>query len=250
MYHADPAGPWIFRKARPAARLRLFCFPYAGGATSAFRGWADAMPSLEVCTIHAPGRETRRREPALLRMEPLVEGIVTAIRPLLDRPFALYGHSLGAFVAFEVARALRREGAPAPSRLFASGCRAPAIHAVDDPIHVRPDAEFIDRIRRYQGTPAEVLNNVELMELVLPALRADFAVFETYRRSPEPPLDVPISALGGLDDDRATRDELEGWRGETTADFALRMFPGHHFFIHAARTALLGAVLTDLARAG
>src|SRR5262245_14802813 len=111
---APAASPWIVRKPRPAARLRLFCFPYSGGGAGAFRGWGDAMPSLEVCAVQAPGRENRMGEPALTHIDPLVEQIALAVRPLLDMPFAFFGHSLGAFVAFEVARSLRRAGAPMP----------------------------------------------------------------------------------------------------------------------------------------
>lgn len=239
--------PWIVRKARPAARLRLFCFPYSGGGATSFRGWADAMPSLEVCAVQAPGRETRMREPAFVRIEPLVAEIVKAMRPMLDKPFALFGHSLGSFVAFETARALRREGLPAPKHLIVSGCPAPQVHDVKSPIHDLEDARLVDALRRYQGTPDEVLQNDELMNLLLPILRADFTIYETYAAKDEPPLDVPLTALGGLEDDHASRAELDAWRAQTTKSFVLRMFPGGHFFVHTARTPLLGTVLTDLA---
>jgi medium-chain acyl-[acyl-carrier-protein] hydrolase len=254
MPNVDSVLPWIVRKPRPAARLRLFCFPYSGGGAAVFRGWGDAMPSVEVCAVQPPGRETRMREAPLTRMGPLVDGVMGAIRPLLDeRPYALFGHSLGALAAFEVARAQRRAGGPMPRHLIASGCPAPRLHAGhtaihgDTPIHTHDDAQLMNELRQFEGTPEELLKNDELMMLVLPLLRADFAVYETYAWTEEPPLDVPLTVLGGLEDPDATREELEGWRAETTKAFVLRMFRGNHFFINERRTEVLAAVLQDLA---
>jgi medium-chain acyl-[acyl-carrier-protein] hydrolase len=245
-----PASPseWIVRKPRPRARLRLFCFPYAGGGAAAFRTWADLAPDLDICAVQAPGRETRMRDAPFYRIEPLVEAATDAIRPLLDQPFAFFGHSVGAFVAFEVARRLRRENAPLPGHLFMAGCPAPQKHVVDRPIHDFPDDELKEELRRYKGTPDEVLQHGELMNLLLPLLRADFSVYETYSPAPDAPFDIPMSALGGLEDEDATRDELDAWREHTTKSFVLRMFPGNHFFLHSARTKLLGSVLQDLGR--
>lgn len=247
MQNAGLASPWIVKKARPEARARLFCFPYSGGGAIAFRGWAEAMPSVEVCAIQAPGRESRLREPALTRMDLLVAGALEAIRPLAgERPYAFFGHSLGAFVAFEAARALRREGSPMPRHLFASGCPAPHEHVVGRRIHTLSDAELLAALRRYRGTPEEVLRNDDLMSLLLPVLRADFAVYETYRPAGEPALDVPITAFGGLDDDHATPAQIDGWRDHTAQRFERRMFAGHHFFLHEERTRILGDVLAAL----
>ena len=247
MMKPDATSPWIVRKARPGARLRLFCFPYSGGGAAAFRGWGDAMPGIDVCVVQAPGREARLREAPFVAMEPLVTEIVKAIRPMLDPPFAFFGHSLGGFVAYETARALRREGAPMPRHLFAGGVPAPHLHVVDAPIHGYPDPQLMDELRRYQGTPEDVLQNEELMTLLLPLLRADFTIYETYRHEAEPPLDLPITALGGLEDADASREDLDAWRAHTSKGFVLRMFPGNHFFLHTMRTRLLGAVLQDLA---
>jgi medium-chain acyl-[acyl-carrier-protein] hydrolase len=238
---------WIVKKPRPAARLRLFCFPYSGGGATSFRGWAEAMPALEVAAVQPPGRETRMREPAIDRLDPLVAGIVAGMRGELDRPFAFFGHSLGSFVAFETARALRRAGLPMPRHLILSGCPAPETHVVERPIHALEEAALLAALRAYEGTSEEVLNNDELIKLLLPLLRADFAVYETYTARAEPPLDVPITALGGLADAHASRAQLEAWRAHTTKAFLLRMFPGGHFFLNSARNQLLGTVLQDLA---
>ena len=237
---------WIVRKPRPQAKVRLFCFPYAGGGASIYRAWPDALPHLDVCAIQPPGRETRMREAPLTQIEPLVEGAVEAILPLLDQPFAFFGYSLGACVAFEAARRLRARGAPLPVRLFLGACAAPHLARRKPPIHALPDAELRDEVRKYQGTPAEVLEHEELMALLLPLLRADFAVFENYALRDEPPLDIPFSVLGGLTDEDATRADLDAWREHTTRAFALRMFPGNHFFLNTERTRLLTSILQDL----
>ncbi len=237
---------WIVRKPRPRAKVRLFCFPYAGGGASIYRAWPDALPHLDVCAIQPPGRETRMRDEPLRRLEPLVEAAVEAILPLLDQPFAFFGYSLGSYVAFEAARRLRALGAPLPVRLFLGACPAPQTPRLKAPIHDLPDAELVREVRSYQGTPAEVLEHEELMALLLPLLRADFGVYETYALRDEPPLDIPFSVLGGLADEDATRADLDAWREHTSKAFVLRMFPGNHFFLNTERTRLLTSVLQDL----
>lgn len=246
---ADPAlsSPWIVRQPSPTARLRLFCFPFSGGGASAFRGWSDALPSTEVCAVQPPGRETRRREPLLTRMDAYVTELVREIQLRADLPFAFYGHSLGALAAFEVARSLRRLGAPSPRHLFAGASVAPHLHSVATPVHLGPDSGLIAKLRRYGGTPEAVLAEPDLMALLLPAFRADMTIFETYRAADEPPLDLPITAFGGLVDEHASRARLEGWRDQTTRAFALHMFPGGHLFLQTARAALLAAVREELA---
>ena len=237
---------WIIRKPRPRAKVRLFCFPYAGGGASIYRAWPDALPHLDVCAIQPPGRETRMRDQPFTRLAPLVDAAVEAILPLLDQPFAFFGYSLGAYVAFEAARRLRARGAALPVRLFLAACPAPQIERRKPPIHALPEAELIHEIRSYAGTPAEVLEHEELMALLLPLLRADFGVYETYASPTEPPLDIPLSILGGLTDEDATRADLDAWREHTTRAFVLRMFPGNHFFLNTERTRLLTSVLQDL----
>jgi medium-chain acyl-[acyl-carrier-protein] hydrolase len=179
-------------------------------------------------------------------MEPLVEALAAAL-PLAGVPFAFFGHSMGALIAFELARELARRGRPGPLHLFVSGRRAPQVPDREEPLHRLPDPEFVVRLRELNGTPEEVLANGELMQLLLPLLRADFAVHETYEYRPGEPLAVPISALGGIADPEVRRDDLEAWRPETRGAFRLRMLPGDHFFLLSARRLVTEAVARDLA---
>jgi medium-chain acyl-[acyl-carrier-protein] hydrolase len=164
----------------------------------------------------------------------------------LDVPFALFGHSLGALVSFELARQLRKLGLPDLVHLFVSGHRAPQIPRPGPLTHQWPDAEFVAELRRLNGTPEEVLQHAELMALLLPVLRADFAIIETYSGSDEEALDCPISAFGGLQDSEASYDEVAAWREQTRGLFKVRMLPGDHFFLHSARAQILRAISQDL----
>ena len=239
---------WIAgRKPNPQARLRLFCFPYAGGAASVFRNWSDGLPAdVEVCPIQFPGRGTRLMEPPFDELSLLVEALAAALLPLLDKPFALFGHSLGSLVSFELARQLRANHQARPIRLFVSAGPAPQIPHRGPPIHSLPEREFAAELRRLNGTPGELLSHKELMDIVLPSLRADFALYESYRYSSGPPLNCPISTFGGLNDQRVNHDDLEAWRDQTTASFSIRMFPGDHFFLKSTQPLLLRALSQEL----
>jgi medium-chain acyl-[acyl-carrier-protein] hydrolase len=247
---AAKAGAWIaYHKPRPGARVRLYCFPYAGGAASIFRGWADALPAeIEVRPVQPPGRESRIREPAFTRVEPLVAAFLAGHGDDLGAmPAAFFGHSMGALLAYELARALRREGRPAPVRLFVSARRAPHLPARERPIYALPEEEFRAELRELKGTPEEVLDHPELMELVGPLLRADFELIDTYEHAPGDPLGCPISAFGGIADATVSEEEMAGWRRHTAGPFRLRMLPGDHFFLHhGSRAELLGHLAGDL----
>jgi len=247
---ASAVDSWITcRKPNPQARLRLFCFPYAGGGVSIFRAWPDGLPAdVEVCPVQFPGRGTRLMEPPFTRLPSLIQALAEALCPFLDKPFAFFGHSLGALVSFELARQLRRSYAVNPVRLFISADRAPQIPHREPPIHSLPEREFLVELRRLKGTPREVFEDEELMQVMLPVLRADFAAYETYGYTIETPLDCPISAFGGLQDQRVRRDDLEAWRDQTSVSFSLRMFPGDHFFLNTTQAPLLGALSQELRR--
>jgi medium-chain acyl-[acyl-carrier-protein] hydrolase len=240
--------PWIVsRKPSPQARMRLFCFPYAGGPASVFRNWSDGLPTdIEVCPVQFPGRGTRLTEPPFSQLPLLIGALTKALLPFLDRPFALFGHSLGSLVSFELARQLRTLYQMRPVRLFVSAGPAPQIPHRSLPIHNLPDSRFSAELRRLNGTPEELLSHRELMDIVLPSLRADFALYENYRYLSETPLNCPISAYGGLSDERVRSGDLEAWREQSSVSFSIRMFPGDHFFLKTAQPLLLRALSQEL----
>lgn len=243
-----PINRWIVRPRRnPRAALRLVCFPYAGGGASVFRTWPDALPGdVEVLAIELPGRETRTRERPFEQLAPLVTALTDAIGAQLDAPFTIYGHSLGSLIGFSFARELRRRGLRAPVHLFASGRRAPQIPDSEQ-IHLLPDAELCAWLRRLGGMPDELFEEPELLAYVLPILRADITVNEA-RFADEPPLDCPITALGGISDERVPIDFLDAWQDQTTAAFEREIFAGGHFFLQTARADVLGSLSRRLAR--
>ncbi|MEP0869971.1 thioesterase II family protein [Trichocoleus desertorum AS-A10] len=235
-----------YPKRNPQARLRLFCFPYAGGNSFIFRPWLNHLPSdVELGAIELPGHGTRMAEPLLTRMPELVEAIASSLLPHLDKPFAFFGHSMGAWVSFEVARWLQAHHVY-PVHLFVSGARAPQLPSLRSPLHQLPEVEFVAALRRLQGTPEEVLEHTELMELMLPILRADFTVLETYIHSSQAPLPCPITAFGGLQDVDVSPEMLQAWQTRTSAGFSHRMLPGNHFFIHSDQTLLLQLLTQEL----
>jgi medium-chain acyl-[acyl-carrier-protein] hydrolase len=246
---SQPSERWLaYREVNPRARLRMFCFPYAGGGASVYRGWAPLLPAdVEVCPVQLPGRESRLRDQPFSRPEPMIAALAEVLTPYMDLPFVFFGHSMGGLIGFELSRELRRRGQKQPLFLFASGRRAPHLPPREEDIHDLPEPEFIAKLRELNGTPEEVLQHSELMKLLLPILRADFSVNETYVYTEEEPLDFPISAFGGLGDEEITREDVEAWRQHTRGRFRMRMLPGDHFFIHGTKELILEAVARDLA---
>ncbi|HEX2057828.1 MAG TPA: alpha/beta fold hydrolase [Actinomycetota bacterium] len=242
------SGEWtVVPRPNPDPRVRLFCFPYGGGTAATYRTWGEVLPpDIEVQAIQLPGREWRLKEPPYKSVAPLVEELAVVLKEFFDSPFALFGHSLGALISFELARELRRRGLPQPEILFLSGHLAPHLPRPLPPIHGEPDEVFYAGLRRLEGTPEELLENEDLMALLLPVLRADFEMAETYEYVPEPPLDVPMTVFGGLGDELIDRPKLEPWVEHTTKDFKLRMVPGGHFFVDEAPDLILRAVFQDL----
>ena len=239
--------PFTIYKANPRAGLRLFCFPYAGGSAALYRTWPAELPdTIEVCMAELPGRGSRLNEPPFTRLESIVDFLANAIKPYLDKPFAFFGHSMGAMISFELACRLREKVVAKPAHLFVSGRRAPQMPDTNPFTYNLPTSKLLEELRRLNGTPIEVLENPELMHLMLPLLRADFEVVETYVYSPGPALDCPITAFGGLQDQEVSREEVEAWREQTIASFSLRMLPGGHFFLHTARQLLLQMLSKEL----
>lgn len=242
------SDPWIYTPRPLAApRLRLVCLPFAGGGSATYRGWEDGLPDdVELTIVIPPGRERRLFEPPVSDALQLVAQVRQALDPLLDRPFALFGHSMGALLSFELARALQREGGPTPERLFISAHRAPHRPYPRPPVSDLSATEFAEVLREFNGTPNEVLESTELFELLLPALRADFAVCETYVHREASPLECPIDVLCGRLDRDVTAENVVGWDAQTRAECQEHWFDGDHFFLNDQRAALLELVAQRL----
>lgn len=220
-------------------KLRLFCFPCAGGSAVGYRAFAaDLADRAIVHAVELPGHGLRLQERPLERMPALIDVLFAELSPRFDRPFAFWGHSMGALVAFELARKLRREGGALPVYLFASAHRAPQLPNPDATKHLLPDPQLVAYLEELGGTPPAVAAYPELMELVLPALRSDLTLLNTYRYAEERPLDCPLMALGGTGDRLLQRPLLEPWREQTTK-FTLQIFPGDHFYLHSSHAMLM-----------
>lgn len=212
-----------------------------------FRSWPDYLgPTVEVVPVQIPGHGTRLQETPFTRMQPLVAAVVEALASRLDKPFALFGHSMGAAISFEVAHKLHADRRLDPVHLFVSGRRAPQRPDPERPIHNLPEPEFIEAIRRLKGTSREVLENEEILQLLIPMLRADFELIETCDYVPRPLLRCPITAMGGLADNKVSRSDVQAWEEQSVGKVSLHMFPGDHFFLHSAQRLVLQTVLHEL----
>ncbi len=240
---------WLtIHQPRPDARLRLFCVPFAGAGASMFRTWAAHLPeAVEVCAVQLPGRENRVHEPLYTDMTRLVPAAADALSPHLTKPFAFFGHSMGAHVAFELTRALRRRGGPLPRHLYVSGRWAPQIPPRDPPTYDLPDAEFRQELRRLNGGRQAASESSELTTALLPMIRADFAICETYAYEEGPPLACPIAAWGGANDPDVTVADVQAWRDQTTTSFSCDIMPGDHFFLLTSEEAFLASLSGRLA---
>lgn len=251
MLTASRSSQWVVTHRQVSSGLRLICFPYAGGGASVFRSWGQnaMLSSVEVCAVQLPGREARITEPPVEDLRQLVSLLREALEPYLDRPFAFFGHSIGALVSFELARELRRTGGIEPRHLFVSGCPAPHLpHS--ERMWDLSDNEFLDRLCRFNGTPSEVLNHPELMHMMLPAIRADFALRDRYDYRDEPPVSCPITAFGGMADTHVDCAMLRGWRQHTREPFQVWLFQGDHFFMRSAQETMLETLLSVLSIQG
>jgi medium-chain acyl-[acyl-carrier-protein] hydrolase len=238
---------WVHPQTNPRACLRLFCFPYAGGDASIFRTWEQHLPDqIQLCPVQLPGRKERIGERPARRIIDLVVEMTAELTPYFDLPFAFFGHSMGALISFELTRYLARQRTGhLPVHLFVSGHRAPHLPDPEPPIHALPEQEFINELRRLQGTPEEVLQNKELRELLIPLLRADFALCEQYHFEESLPLRCPISVFGGLKDEKTPYSLLIGWRKHTSEKVTFHLFAGNHFFLHSEQSYLLQTI-TDI----
>jgi surfactin synthase thioesterase subunit len=218
----------------------MLCFAYAGGGSSAFAGWAHDLPQdVEVCAVRLPGRESRILQQPYADLQELLPDLGDAAAPYCAEPFVLFGHSMGALIAFEYARWLRDTGRPDPRHLFVSGRRAPQLPHNRPLVHDLPAEDFVKQLWELGGTPKELLTDPRVMRMVTPGLRADFQLNDTYRYRRGPVLGCPISAFGGRTDPHVDQAGLTAWAHQSQSSFALHMMDGGHFFLHSARDALL-----------
>jgi len=244
---------WFGTRSRGAddASLRLYCLPYAGRGSAYYIQWGRVLaPRIDVRPVLLPGRENRIGERSFTQMAALVGSLADAIERDANVPFALFGHSLGALIAFELARTLRRRGARMPLALIASGASSPTVPDPTPHVHASSDAVLLDELRALGGTPDIVFEEAELLALALPIFRADMTVYETYTCADEEPLDLPLHVLGGTRDPRVPRGDLLAWGGLTSGDFSIRMFEGDHYFIHPRERDVLATIVKLLSALG
>jgi medium-chain acyl-[acyl-carrier-protein] hydrolase len=247
MSESCQSNDWIvIQKPAASPRARLLCFPHGGGSPTTFNAWREKLPDdIEVCALQLPGRGRRLLEAPPTSIGQIIETLLRASQPFQEIPIALFGHSLGAWMAFEFARQLQPNAILL--HLFVSGQSAPQLSDPEAQVRNLPDREFISEVhRRYDGLPEELLRDDEMMKLFLPALRADFRIKETYQYIDGPSLNCPISCLGGREDHTVSVDDLAAWRDRARGTFRVKMFPGGHFFIDSARESVLKFVATEL----
>lgn len=239
------SGGWVARPRRVAnPALRLICFPHVGAGGAAFNSWLDLLPAdVELCAIRLPGRENRLREPLIDDWRELLDGIGEAIAPLMDVPYVLAGHCSGSVLAYECARRLAAADGPDPAMVVLTSTPAPAVRRIDDPLHLLPRRELLERVVGFGGMAGEILDDPELMVMFERILRADYRVIERLYYSPGGPLAVPLTVLGGRHDDFARCADLAAWSAETTAEFTLHLLDAGHYIL-----AESGAFVADALR--
>lgn len=229
----DSNNCFITFKQQKNALIRLFCFHYGGGSASIFRKWSkDVLEEAELVAIQLPGREERFNEPLLNNVSQVIDNLVLNFKQYSDKPFILFGHSVGALIAFEFARTLEKIKIVKSKHLIVSGAKAPQVPLKRQHIHNLPKKQFIAELKKYNGIPDYIIEDDELISTFIPMIRADFSIFETYNYLSEKPLSCPITALGGLNDNTFDSKDLIKWQKQTSNSFTHKFLPGDHFFIN------------------
>lgn len=228
------------------AGVRLFCVPYAGAGASLYRSWSPIMPSsIQICPVQMPGREEKLGEQCMTSIDVLVGSLMEALPPYLDRPYAFFGHSMGAKIVFELCRATLQAGYAPPEFLAVSACRAP--HMPEPaPIHNLPEEDFLDGLKRYSADVTFLRENAELLEILMPLLRSDFLMDETYVFHGERALPVHVEAFYGTDDTEATLAEVSEWKSYTSESFSLTAVDGGHLFIRDKKIDIINVIISRL----
>jgi surfactin synthase thioesterase subunit len=238
------ASRFLRMAAATDAQARLFCFPFAGGSAAVFAGWGEKLkPGIEVWAAQPRGRGMRFSEPPHRSVAEMVQDYMQALRGHLDLPFAFYGHSLGGLLALELAQQLWAEGLPLPGHLFVGASAPPVVGLLHPRIAHLSDEYFVAALQeRYSGIPESVLKEPELMEIFLPAIKADFSAYETLDRTCVTQVRCPITALAGRDDAVIAPDVMQEWRRHTEVSFDLRIVPGNHFFVSSSGELVLSTI--------
>lgn len=235
---------------RTGARLRMYCFPYSGGSAQMYKDWGKGLPAhVDVCGVQMPGRASRFREPRYLSVPEAIEAMLPEFLRTVSEPFVLFGHSLGAALAFEMAHELERADRK-PALLVVSGMMGPRQPSLEPPIYHLPDDQFKIKLREFNGTPQEVLEHEELMDLLLPLLKADFTMADTYQYREGRRVTCPIAVFAGVADPHTNAEGIQDWRTYTDAACTEHLFPGDHFFIHTEEQRLLATLGQYLHRLG
>ncbi|HWM92615.1 MAG TPA: alpha/beta fold hydrolase [Thermoanaerobaculia bacterium] len=245
------AEAFVRKYDRPNARVRLFCFTYAASSAQIFHRWNDHAPEwIEISGCELPGHGARLAEKPIGTQDAAAVEIADTLDPLLDRPYALFGHCLGAALAYEATRILRSRGKAQPVRLFSSGARGPHLGIPIADVESMEDDEFIEHMHKAYSAPIEFLRHPEMRPLFLPMVRADARLTQNYRYQPGPPVSYPITAVAGETDPDVQMEHLEGWRRHTDASVATRIYPGNHFFFLESAPRLLADFVSELESSG
>jgi surfactin synthase thioesterase subunit len=234
---------WI-RRFHPAdhSGVQLICFPHAGGSASFYHPLSRSLqPDIDVLAVQYPGRQDRRQDPCIADIRELAAAVADSVHTWSDRPFALFGHSMGAMVAYETALRLRQRYGLRPARLFVSGRRAPSRQHNEEILKLG-DTGLIAEMRRLSGTDDRLLLDAEALQMILPAMRADYRAIESYQYQPVPALDCPVDAFVGSDDPKAPVEDVRAWTEHTDQEFSLRVLPGGHFYLREQMPELIAAI--------